>query len=578
MEFPETVDIGDLITASGDRDSLYGITGTMKDAPILIDHIVTPQSYIVFKSIVGRTSNNSGSRFAALFEELLSRPRSRWGGRYASVSVERFPNVNFCQVYNSTGARFFLSFVFLGRDIIDKNYLTNKELAVLVAAMNYAKFYALHPSFTASQVYAEDPDELARYSSYIQGKHCFEAQVNVGEKAFTNKRTTRITLKSHYGRLFCKSIFEALNLFWTNMDDMCTLGGSFEGDDILIPWSVKFHTIASVSFGKEEFINLAKSLYTKGAILAQDPGTKDHFSYTEEQSATNLPPYDGEAWGLYMHQMLKEHNKCVGDVMDPETFMNAEVAGIERERNIMKHPDDFMVPRIMDNGTLIKFYDCGFELQPEKMMDQKCFIPNGPKTGWWVNLLLRGIRHVNTVENPTETAESLLELCRQEGDPTLLTALLEYLGREIPRTFEEVNEIIQNLIIDPPVDETGGFDIIILQMLQQYQPDEDDIDPDPDSGVTVDRLLSMIRHAGQRAFNMFGTNGKVASVHSGKIVLHVRVLDDTQTRYPAGTILIEYEPRQNHGVIAGVQVYNPFERVLFMSQVRIFLLGSLKYI
>jgi hypothetical protein len=577
MEFPEPVAIGDLIACSNDRDSHYGVTGTMDDAPILFDSIVKPDSYIVFQSIIGRTSNNSGSRFALHWSDPRGRPRSRWGGRYVHVSFERFPNVNFCQVVNSTGVRFYLTFVYLGRDVVDKNYLTNKELAVLVAAMNFAKTYALHPQFTPFKVLSPD-EKLFAYGSYIQERHKFEAQVNLGEKSFSNKTSTAITLKSHNGRMFCKSIFEALKGFWTNMDDMCSLDGRLAGDSLLVPWSVKFHTIASVSFGRQEFINLAKSLYTKGAILAQHPGTKDNFSYTEEQTQTNLPPLNGELWGNHMTQMLSQHNACVGEVMDPDVFMDGEAAGIERNGNLLKHPDDKMVPRNMSAGKLIKFYDCGFELKPHKMIEGKCFIPNGPKAGWWVNLLLRGIRHNNTPDNPAETAQSLLELCRQEGDPTLLTALLHYLGQEIPETFDEVNEIIQDLISNPPTDEPGAFDIIILQMLQDYQPEGEDIDADPESGITVDRLLSMIRHAGQRAFNMFGTNGTAASVHSGKIILECTILDDTQTNFPPGTILIEYRAGYSHGVIAGVQVYNPFERVLFMSQVRIFLLGSRKII
>jgi hypothetical protein len=566
-EFPDTVETGNLISCSSDRDSFYLLTRTMDDAERLVDSIVTPQSHIHFNSIIGRTSNNSGSRFATRWDDPVDRPRSRWGGSYVHVSLERYPNVNLFQIINSTGVRFFVSYIFLGRDIIDKNYLTSKELAVLTSAMNYAKFYGLHPDFTPMDVYRDEPEGFTRYGTYLQCKHYFEGQVNRAEKASTNKTSAAIEFKSEYGRMFVKTIFEALKGFWMNMDRMCSVGGSLSEDNLLEPWSVKFHTIGSINFSREEFVDLAQSLYTKGALLAQHPGTKDHFHYTEEQSATSLPALNGEVWGAHMHQMLNEHNDCVGQVLDPECFME-DIEGAVRVGNILKHPHDKMVPRIMTAGSLLKFYDCGFELKPESLMDKKCFIPNGPKTSWWVNLLLRGVRHGINEENPAETAQSLLELCRQEGDPTLLLALLQFLGHEVPVTFAEVNEIIQNLITNPPMDEPGAFDMIVLEMLQSYQPDELDIDIE--SGVTVDRLLAMIRHTGQRAFNLFGTNGQVTSVHSGKIILICRVLDDTQNEFPPGTIVIEYHPNDDHGVIAGVQVYNPFERVLFMSQVFFF--------
>jgi hypothetical protein len=574
-EFPDTVPTGENITCSSDRDSFYLLTRTMADTGRLVDSLVTPDSHIHFNSIIGRTSNNSGSRFATRWDEPADRPRSRWGGSYVHVSLERYANVNLFQINNSTGVRFFVTYIFLGRDIIDKNYLTSRELAVLVAAMNYAKFYGLHPDFTPMDVFRTDSEGFMGYGSYIQNKHYFEGQVNRNDKSFSNKSSAAIEFKPEYGRMFVKTIFEALNGFWTDMDGMCSVGDSLGEDQMLEPWSVKFHTIASVEFTREEFVDLAKSLYTKGALLAQHPGTKDHFHYSVEQSATTLPNLDGQRWGEHITSMLGQHNDCVGQVMDPECFME-EVEGTHRVGSIMRHPHDKMVPRIMSPGKLLKFYDCGFELKPQSMMDKKCFVPNGPKSSWWVNLLLRGVRHGDNITNPAETADSLLELCRQEGDPTLLLALLDHLGHEVPATFAEVNDIIQNYITNPPDDEPGAFDIIVLQMLQAYQPDEMDVDTE--SGVTVDRLLSMIRHTGQRAFNLFGTNGKATSVHSGKIILVCRVLDDTQDEFPPGTIVIEFLPNYEHGVVAGVQVYNPFERVLFMSQVISFLVETNKKI
>jgi hypothetical protein len=578
-DFPETVNTGDFVTCSSDRDSFYSLTRTLNDAGRLVDSLVTPKSFIRFFSIIGRTSNNSGSRFATHWIIANQRPSSRWGGRYEHVSMERYPNVNLFQIHNSNGIQFFVTYIFLGRDTIDKNYLTSRELAVLVSAINYAKFYGLHPDFTPMEVYSDGDDVgngFANYGSYLQGRHEFEGQVNRNESASSNKTNAINDFSPSYGRLFVKTIFQALKGFWMDMDRMCSVGrDGLEEDQLVRPWDVKFHTIGTVTFTKEEFITLAKVLYTKGALLAQHPGTKSHFQYTDEQSNTVLPVYNAERSGDHMSKMFKEHNDCVGKVMDPECFME-DVEGAERNGHILKHPHDKMVPRIMDPGKLLKFYDCGFELKPQHMTERTCFLPNGPKTSWWVNLLLRGVRNNNNVTNPAETAASLLELCRQEGDPTLLTALLEYIGHEVPATFGEVSHIIQGYIDNPPEDEPGAFDMIVLQMLQSYEPhDEDVYDED---GITVERLISMIRHTGHRAFNLFGTNGQATSVHSGKIIVQIRVLTADQNEFPVGTIVIEYEPLYAHGVIAGVQVYNPFERVLFMSQVLIFLLAATKFI
>jgi hypothetical protein len=182
-DFPESVDPGQHVRWSTDRDSFYVITRTMDDAERLVDSLVTPNSFIHFNTIIGRTSNNSGSRFSTYWEELLHRPASRWGGTYSHVSVERYPNVNLFQIHNSTGVRFFVTYIFLGRGIIDKNYLTSKELAVLVSAMNYARFYGLHPDFTPMDVYWDDEDGFVGYGVYTQKQHLFDGLVNRNERS-----------------------------------------------------------------------------------------------------------------------------------------------------------------------------------------------------------------------------------------------------------------------------------------------------------------------------------------------------------------------------------------------------------
>ena len=571
--FPEACNRGENISLSSDQDSTYFLTGTMDDTKFLVDSVVTPHSYFEFTTIISRTYSNNGSRFLLFFRNAMGRPKSKYGLQFSKLALERLANVNFCSIINSAGVKLYLSYIYIGREVIDTNYLTKMELAVLVSAMNYAKMYYFHPGLTAPRTFLQAND-LLDYGTFLQSKHSFEGKVSDSDQKKYKKKRTQVTFPSHYGRIYFKSIFECLKMFGEDIDSIKNVGGTVPPNNPLIkPWDVCYHGVESVVFDEETFSTLAWKMYTKGAITAQDPGTKDHFAYSpiERKHLLAVNSVDSQKeWGDHLTAMLRLQKSRFAGMFDPMVFLPIRADTVLLEEGRVQHFDDRFVDRELRTGGLLKFYDAGFMLDPENHLDRKCFLPNGPKCGWWLNLLMSGVRFNDVVETPNETAANIVQMAGQENDVTLLQGIVDLL--HIPQTdpdvyidYQNLRHILDNYLADPPPPEAGSFDLILLDMLQDFHPD----DLGTGNGLTVDTILGMMRHTGQRAYNVFGTNGKVANIHTGKIELLVEIMDNVQEEYPAGTMKLSIPPSNPYqGLIHGGQIYNPAQRTMVMVQVR----------
>jgi hypothetical protein len=570
VPFPTPCDTGEYMAVSSDLDSVSLLTGTMDDVRFLVDSVVTPESRIEFSSTLVRTYNNNGSRYLLHYPEPVGRPKSKFGTPFTKLALERYSNINFCEIQNSCGVRLHVSYIFLGREVIDSNYLTSKEVAVLVSAMNYAKNYYFNVLLNVTRTLPEDKDIL-EYAMYMQTKSHFEGQVSEKDRRKLKKKRTKTTFKSHWGRVYLKSIFETLKLYGDNIEMAMNVGGNVpEGSPLVKPWEVAFHGIPSVEFDQENFSSLAQSMYRKGAFLAQHPGTKDHFAYSPIERRETLRVNQAEEWGLHFQAMLKLQEKRFAKIFDPTKYMTERENTIHLPNEIIQHEDDNFVDREMGEGKLLKFYDAGFMINPEDPQNRKCFLPNGPKCGWWLNLLMSRTRFENVVENPNEMAASIVRMATQENDAALLHGILEYL--HLPQThpnpyndFDNMLEVLEGYVLEPPTQEGGNFDLTLLHMLQDWDPD----DLGTGNSLTVETLLGMMRHMGQRAYNVWGTNGKAANIHTGKLEVTVHILDQYHPEYPAGTILLSFSrPVPDRGCIRGGQIYNSVQRTMIMVQVR----------
>jgi hypothetical protein len=179
-------------------------------------------------------------------------------------------------------------------------------------------------------------------------------------------------------------------------------------------------------------------------------------------------------------------------------------------------------------------------------------------------------RFEETVDNPNELAANIVQMATQENDVALLQGILEYL--HLPQTdpneytdFANMLNVLNAYVENPPTEEGGNFDLTLLQMLQDWEPD----DLGTDNALTVETLLSMMRKSGQRAYNVWGTNGKAANIHTGKMEVIAEILDQFHPQFPAGTIQLSFpRPLPDIGSIRGGQIYNPIHRTLIMVQVR----------
>jgi hypothetical protein len=570
LKFPNTCDIGDFMAVSSDFDSAYLLTGTMKDVAAMLDSTVKPGSFIIFSSTIVRTYNNNGSRFLLFYPEPIGRPKSRFGTSFPRIALERFANINLFDIVNSCGVKLHLTYIFLGREIIDSNYLTKLELAVLVSSMNYAKMYYFHPLLPANHTF-ENTDQMNAYASFLQAKHVFEGQVNVMDGNKLKKNRASVTFCSHYGRLYVKSVFETLKMYGDNIEVAMNCGGMVPpGRPLIMPWDVKFHGIPSLEFTQEIFSTLATAMYTKGALLAQDPGTKDHFTYSPIENRHVMAVNNGVEWGQHFQEMLTLQNDRFAGMFDPNRFMPIREDTIDKGGGVFQHYDDHFVDRTRREGGLLKFYDAGFMLNPVEVDSMKCFLPNGPKCGWWLNLLMSRVRFEDAVRNPNATALSIVRMATLENDVALLQGIIDNL--HMPQTdpnayihYNNIMEILEGYMENPPNLESGDFELTLLQMLQDWEPD----DLGTGNGLTVDTLLGMMHHTGQRAYNVFGTNGKAANIHTGKVEVRADIMDQYQDDFPEGTIKLSFtRPAPDRGHIRGGQIYNPVQRTLIMTQVR----------
>jgi hypothetical protein len=568
-KFPDPCEDPDSMAVSSDNDSTSLVTGTMEDVPLLVDSAVTPDSYIEFSTTLVRTYNNSGSRYLLFYPEPAGRPKSKFGVPFTKLALERYSNVNFCQIQNSLAVKLHVSYIFLGREVIDSNFLTKMELAVLVSAMNYAKMYYFHTSLTAARILSQE--RLTAYGTYLQRKHHFEGQVSEKDRKHLKKKRSINTFCSHWGRIYFKSVFETLKMFGDNIHDAMIVGGQVPAGGTLIkPWEVGFHGIPSVEFDEDSFSSLAMSMYTKGALLAQDPGTQDHFSYDPEENEQILNCNNGVEWGLHFQNMLQGQQDRFAQLFDPAKYMTEREDTIRLPNGVIQHSADKFVDRETREGGLLKFYDAGFVINPEDPLSNECFLPNGPKSSWWLSLLMARTRFEETVDNPNQLAASIMQMATQENDVALLQGITEYL--HLPQThpnnyndFENMLEVLDGYVANPPTQQGGFFDLTLLQMLQDWEPD----DLGTDNGLTVETLLSMMRNTGQRAYNVWGTNGKAANIHTGKVELTAEILDQYQVGFPVGTIRLSFpRPIPDQGCIRGGQIYNPVQRTIIMIQVR----------
>ena len=568
-KFPDPCEPVEYMAVSVDQDSDSFVTGTMDDVRFLADSTITPRSFLKFSSTLVRTYNNSGSRYLLSYPEPVGRPKSKYGVPFSKLAMERYSNVNFCEIHNSGAVTLHVSYVFLGREVIDSNYLTSKELAVLVSAMNYAKIYYYHTSLTPARILSEQ--RLSEYGVYLQPMHHFEGQVSEKNRKKLKKKRSTNTFISHWGRIYLKSIFDTLKMYGDNIDIAMNVGGQVpHGGRRISPWDLDFHGIPSVQFDQETFSSLARSMYTKGALLAHAPGTKAHFEYSPKELKKVLEVNQDILWGQHFEEMLQMQQNRFADHFDPEKFMEVRLDTRELPDDIIQHKRDSFVDREMGEGKLLKFYDVGFILSPEDARDKKCFLPNGPKCGWWLNLLMSRTRFEDTVDNPNEMAAAIVQMATQENDVALLQGILEYL--HLPQThpnpyndFENMLEILEGLVANPPGEEGGNFDLTLLQMLQDWEPD----DLGTDNALTVETILNMMRNSGQRAYNVWGTNGKAANIHTGKLEITAEILDQYHPQFPAGTIQLSFpRPLPDTGCIRGGQIYNPLQRTFIMIQVR----------
>lgn len=493
VQLPDALAVFEHVHVKCDIDSIYLATKNLGYVGELMDTICLEGGTVTMKNLVSRTSNTDSSRFKAVIQEPEARPELN-SRKMKEMAFGRFPNINICVVEADQAISYMVRYHFLGNGALNTNYLRSAQLAVITSCLNIARYYPRHPSLYPVTSSGVPDDVLKSYSEALQTVSFFEGQVAYNEKNPNHRVRVTEIFAGHNGRIFIRTVFEVLGLMGSNMQQLCQVSE----EETIAPNESGFHHTQNVTLTLEEMSRLAREMFTKGCLEAQIAGCKNAFLPTKEQACTKLRVDDKAELVIHMTKMLNELQTTMSEYLDPDKTGASE--GMQGEN----------LAREKTSEGVIRFYDIGFVFRAVE--DNVSLLPNGPNSMYWMKRLLSGQQFERDDDN-NHLTRALFELAHAEHDTLVLEGMLaaleiEFRGGEVGFDVEALRQRISV----PPNTVDGDYDIALLEFLQEYAPEEDN----PLGEIPVSSMIDLIIGNRFKPYNIFGTNGKFANVHSGK--------------------------------------------------------------
>jgi hypothetical protein len=494
VELPEELDEFDLVNVKCDIDSIYLATKNLSHVGELLDTICLEGGTITMKNLVSRTSNTDSSRFKTVIAEVAARPELN-GRKMSEMALGRYPNINICTVEADQGLNYMVRYHFLGNGAINTNYMSAAQLAVLTSCMNIARYYPRHPLLYPATSAGVPARVLDSYEDALQTVSFFEGQVAYNEKNPYHRVRVTETFAGHNGRIFLKTVFQVMEMMGSNMQDLCQVSD----EETITPNVSGFHHTLNVNLTLEDMSRLAREMFMKGCVEAQIAGCKNAFLLTEDQANTTIRVNDKTELVNHITKMMNELQKTMSELVDPDCSGSSEgmqAADLYRERS---------------TDGVIRCYDIGFVFRG--LDNTTSLLPNGPNSMYWMKRLLSGQQFDNDDDN-NHLTRNLFNLALGEQDTLVLEGMLEALEIEFRHDGVDFDtQPLREMISNPPNTADGDYDIALLEFIQNYSPEEEN----PLGQIPVSSMIDLILGNRFRPYNIFGTNGKFANVHSGKL-------------------------------------------------------------
>ena len=494
VELPEALEDFGLVNVKCDIDSIYLITKDLTHVGELLDSICLEGGTITMKNLISRTSNTDSSRYKAVIAEVAAPPQLN-ERKMTEMALGRFPNINICSVEADQGLNYMVRYHFLGNGAINTNYVSGGQLAVITSCLNIARYYPRHPLLYPATSAGVPAGVLDSYEDALQTVSFFEGQVTYNEKNPNHRVRVSETFAGHNGRMFLKTVFQVMGMMGSNMHDLCQVSD----EETIAPNVSGFHHTTNVELTLEEMSGLAREMFMKGCVEAQIAGCKNAFLLTESQANTTIRVDDKTELVNHMTKMMNELQKTMSELIDPDCSGSSEgmqAADLHRERS---------------TDGVIRCYDIGFVFRG--LDNNTSLLPNGPNSMYWMKRLLSGQQFESDDDN-NHLTRALFEMAMGQHDTLVLEGMLEAL--EIEFVQEGVSfdtEPLRQMISNPPNTADGDYDIALLEFIQNYSPEE----VNPLGEIPVSSMIDLILGNRFRPYNIFGTNGKFANVHSGKL-------------------------------------------------------------
>jgi hypothetical protein len=235
------------------------------------------------------------------------------------------------------------------------NYFDKLELAIITAAFNYAVQGVLNLEKTVERLY--DDDIAFKYIHYLSSMHIFTGQVNAKDE-ITERKVTFEKQSSSFGRLFLHSVFEALELFGTNIEKAVTPPSMTQNRKQII-FQVndpEFHGVKGFHTTMEEFSARAKIMFDSGLLVANSAGLKQSFVKLPE-ALVDLSKKD--AVTKLLEKCIDHNNDAIGKFVDSkrdtpviERSIDRVASNEDRRSSVSSSDPSFESPRSSTSSPL----------------------------------------------------------------------------------------------------------------------------------------------------------------------------------------------------------------------------------
>lgn len=343
MQFPKVLEnVRVRARLQPDIDSVYAVSRTRLDRIHLIESVVqsNPGVNVEIPSTISRTRTSTTSRLQLHFGASPVRFRSGAKSNTTVVSPNRLPSLFLCTIYGAK-APLYLSLHHVHRTSLRSNYFTNLEVAVIVAAFNFAIFMSGVAAENRLKALRDlNDDERHSYIDKLNSKCIFAG--DSGRKLTKEERLrghrpakTKVSLTGKHFKTLIASMFEVLEMFG-NEDTMNKITQELVKKN---PWEKQYHHMETpgnqeppVDFTKSKFIEKSKVMSQNLYLMFQAAGIKEAYSDAYFEKGTLYHPDDGmlsgandnisndlynasqHVWQSYLKNALAKANRIVGDI------------------------------------------------------------------------------------------------------------------------------------------------------------------------------------------------------------------------------------------------------------------------